>query len=502
MKVSTGKTRMDKVCMLLGMIPSLFLIHSAGLAQGRWEDNPANPQAWTTGNVGIGLPVPLARLHVEGGVARFGSPTNYGQFDANGNLRFFGTSRYTVPGNTHAFKSPSNNIGLYFNSTSNRLEFTNNAGARMFSTDIAGTNAGDGYFAQDLTVVGTVTGTFFVGDGSGLTNLPSGPWVVNGPNIFYTSGSVGIGTTSPLRTLHVSGVTRLSNSSITLPPVNILEVVKGLSGSEDTIVVVQTDGRIGIGVTEPDERLHIGGNVKIADDNGSDPVLEMYDDTGLRTVELLAASSEDAGAQLSLYDRNGTETVQLYADIGTTRSLLRLKNQGVIELYNDADEKTITLDAEYGGGSGRIITEVLEITGGSDLAEQFEIKGKVSPVPGMVVCINPDSPGQLQVSKEAYDRSVAGIISGAAGINPGMLMGQLGSEVNGRYPIALSGRVYCMADASNGPIEPGDLLTTSDVPGNAMKVTDHTRAQGACIGKAMTELREGRGLVLVLVSLQ
>ena len=68
--------------------------------------------------------------------------------------------------------------------------------------------------------------------------------------------------------------------------------------------------------------------------------------------------------------------------------------------------------------------------------------------------------------------------------------------------MALSGRVYCLADASNGPIEPGDLLTTSETPGHAMKVTDHDRAHGATIGKAMTGLEEGRGLVLALVALQ
>jgi hypothetical protein len=68
--------------------------------------------------------------------------------------------------------------------------------------------------------------------------------------------------------------------------------------------------------------------------------------------------------------------------------------------------------------------------------------------------------------------------------------------------VALTGRVYCWADASDGPIQPGDLLTTSNVPGHAMKVTDHGQAQGAIIGKAMTGLEASRGLVLVLVSLQ
>jgi hypothetical protein len=35
-----------------------------------------------------------------------------------------------------------------------------------------------------------------------------------------------------------------------------------------------------------------------------------------------------------------------------------------------------------------------------------------------------------------------------------------------------------------------------------MKVRDSRKAQGAIIGKAMTALKGGRGLVLVLVSLQ
>ena len=58
------------------------------------------------------------------------------------------------------------------------------------------------------------------------------------------------------------------------------------------------------------------------------------------------------------------------------------------------------------------------------------------------------------------------------------------------------------ADTANGPIKPGDLLTTSATPGYAMKVADHAKAQGAILGKAMTGLKAGQGFVLVLVSLQ
>ena len=105
------------------------------------------------------------------------------------------------------------------------------------------------------------------------------------------------------------------------------------------------------------------------------------------------------------------------------------------------------------------------------------------------------------MSDQACDRRVAGIISGANGVNTGVTLTQEGVFEGGQN-VALSGRVYVQADASNGSIKPGDLLTTSDVPGHAMKVTDHSKAQGAILGKAMTALKDGRGMVLVLVTLQ
>ena len=81
-------------------------------------------------------------------------------------------------------------------------------------------------------------------------------------------------------------------------------------------------------------------------------------------------------------------------------------------------------------------------------------------------------------------------------------MQQEGTEADGSVPVALTGRVFCWADATYGAIEPGDLLTTSDTIGHAMKVLSYDDARGAVIGKAMTSLQDGRGLVLVLVSLQ
>jgi hypothetical protein len=144
----------------------------------------------------------------------------------------------------------------------------------------------------------------------------------------------------------------------------------------------------------------------------------------------------------------------------------------------------------------------ITINGGADLAEPFAVSGPSGEIPqGSVVVIDDQNPGHLKVSSQAYDTRVAGVLSGANGINPGIQMQQQ-ALVEGGKNVALTGRVYALADAGNGAINPGDLLTTSDTPGHAMKVSDHARASGAILGKAMSGLKEGKGMVLVLVTLQ
>ncbi|MCG3159070.1 MAG: hypothetical protein JMDDDDMK_00046 [Acidobacteria bacterium] len=122
--------------------------------------------------------------------------------------------------------------------------------------------------------------------------------------------------------------------------------------------------------------------------------------------------------------------------------------------------------------------------------------------PGMVVTIDPANPGKLCLSRRAYDRRVAGVISGAGGVKPGMTLGQEGTLADGKHPVALSGRVYVWVDATRAAVKPGDLLTTSSTPGHAMKAVNPSKARGAIIGKAMTGLKSGKGLALALVALQ
>ena len=229
----------------------------------------------------------------------------------------------------------------------------------------------------------------------------------------------------------------------------------------------------------------------------SDSKVEIHDPNGDRKITLQTYDGMEAGSVIRMYGTHTTDPTMVQDS--------QLGNGGGHIVVRDAggnDEVTITSN-HNNTGVGRVTTPVLEITGGADLSEQFDL-GNASALiePGMVVSIDPANPGRLTLSEEAYDRRVAGVISGAGGVNTGMVMGQAGSMADGDLPVALVGRVYVWADASKAPIEPGDLLTTADLPGHAMKVRDHTQAAGAILGKAMTGQAEGQGLILTLVSLQ
>jgi hypothetical protein len=221
------------------------------------------------------------------------------------------------------------------------------------------------------------------------------------------------------------------------------------------------NGFVGINTTSPSQRLEVNGNYVLIDGHNAD-------------------------------DGNGPIDAYIGGDGGGSDVQIGSMNTNItaVGFWN------------YTAGAWMHIgCSSITIHGGADLAEPFPMVAANEIQPGAVLVIDRQHPGQLKLSDQAYDGRVAGVVSGANGINPGIQMSQQGILEGGKN-VALTGRVYVQADASNGAIEPGDLLTTSSFPGHAMKVTDHARAQGAILGKAMTGLSEGEGMVLVLVSLQ
>ena len=100
-----------------------------------------------------------------------------------------------------------------------------------------------------------------------------------------------------------------------------------------------------------------------------------------------------------------------------------------------------------------------------------------------------------------YDRLLLGVISTA----PATVLGAAEGNV---FPVALCGRVPCKVVDENGPIHRGDLLTTSSMPGHAMKA-DPARHDGppsmrpgTVLGKALGTLPTGKGVIEVFVMLR
>lgn len=140
--------------------------------------------------------------------------------------------------------------------------------------------------------------------------------------------------------------------------------------------------------------------------------------------------------------------------------------------------------------------------GGADFAESMAVAGERNRYePGDLLVIDISGNRRAKLSDRAYSPLVAGIYS----TKPGVLASQykmddpnLAKEV----PLAIVGIVPCKVSAENGPIEVGDLLVTSSTPGHAMKGTDRGRMLGAVVGKALERLREDKGVIQVLVTLQ
>jgi hypothetical protein len=136
----------------------------------------------------------------------------------------------------------------------------------------------------------------------------------------------------------------------------------------------------------------------------------------------------------------------------------------------------------------------------ADIAEYMPAAENVTP--GTVMIIG--DTGTLQMSTDAYDTRVAGIVS----TQPGVTLGKKDAGNPGEEQIAVAGRVPCKVDATKAPIHAGDLLATSDNPGYAMKaepdiINGHKYyPDGSILGKAMGTLESGTGTIEVLVTLQ
>lgn len=314
----------------------------------------------------------------------------------------------------------------------------------------------------------------------------SGDWSKNGNNIYRSIGNIGIGTDAPLAPLHI----KTSDPDIILdfngnPQANLAEIRFNNNGEaraqflynritnnvqlaydiEESGVgdfqilrngaprmTIENDGNVGIGTTNPASKLHVFQS---------------------SNIEYSALFENNGGAGKGVLIKCGSD------GNSNSKPLMVQNHQGTKEYLSVS-------------ANGNTKVNILEITGGSDITEKVNSPEVLQP--GDVIVTDPTQPNSVRRSSKAYDHTVLGVVSGAGGISHGMELKQEGL-LDGNTSFAIAGRVYVK---TTGKVAPGDLLTTSNVPGHAMKATNRRKRDGAVIGKALTA-PNGEGLVLVLV---
>lgn len=314
-----------------------------------------------------------------------------------------------------------------------------------------------------------------------------------------------------------------------LPTVELLALDKeavigvGNKGHAARLTMYDGNGNPAVTLTTSEAALTLGGttNGKVSvHDKQDKPAVELL---ALDTEAVIGAGNKGHAGRLTMYDGNGNSTINLKtADATLTLggpvngkvSVLGADNNPVVELIATTTESVIGLGQAkrpgrltvYDGNQNAAI-ELNAATGdiwiaNADFAEEFDLASvgeQVEPQRGMVMTLRED--GTITPSSTRYDTKVVGVVSGAGDYRPGLVLDRR-TTGHKRLPIALLGKVYCWVDATEVPVQVGDLLTTAAKAGHAMRATDRYAAFGAVLGKALASLSSGVGLIPILINLQ
>jgi hypothetical protein len=256
------------------------------------------------------------------------------------------------------------------------------------------------------------------------------------------------------------------------------DIVLNDGAGNERVRVASPTGTITIKSSAGQVRLRLdgnGGNVWLGG-NGADGDLVLFRSDGDNTT------LKQATVHLDAQGGNGW-----FGGKGSDGDLVLFPSSA--DDINNLSQATIHLDAQSGD---------IKLSN-ADCAEEFDVSEPCQIEPGTVMVF--DREGRLQPSNRAYDKKVAGVVSGAGDYRPGIVLDQKPAQED-RIPISLVGKVYCKVNSDYAPIEVGDLLTTSPTPGYAMKADDPLLAFGAVIGKALRDLQDGQGLIPILVAIQ
>jgi hypothetical protein len=299
-------------------------------------------------------------------------------------------------------------------------------------------------------------------------------------------------------------------------PAAVLRI--GAEGVDGDIQVFDSEDREVFNFDGENANLRIGalgneGDIRVRDAANR----EVFHFDGENAILRVGTSGNEG--DIRVHDASDREVFSFDAEFAVLR-IGAFGNEGDIRVHDASDREVFSFHAEDAilrvGASGnegdiRVLDgagiEVIQLNGNTgdiiltnaDAAEHFEIADSVVANPGMLMALDPT--GKLAPASSPYDRKVVGVVAGAGKYRPGILLGHKDGGA-AQIPISVLGKVSCLADATLLPIEVGDLLTTSSTLGHAMKADDPFRAFGSVIGKALSPLPEGTGLVDVLITLQ
>lgn len=313
------------------------------------------------GNVGIGTSNPSGKLHVSSSgssVARFDRSSNLMGFEAASSASG-GFGLYDYATSVFQWYAKAGNVGIGTTAPTSLLQLSAGAPTLAFDANTQGAN---------LKRVRFISSVFTSGD-LALQSMNDDGSIKSTSIVIQNGGNVGIGTTTPLRALHIksaAGTAQIESTgtSGTLYFGDITSSVidnQGIGSRGNSIAIatggsdkftVLSSGNVGIGTTNPQAKLDIRGTdslVTIGNSNVLGERLELkYDSVNNYGWIRSLTTSGDNGPLIIQGDGGnvgiGTTSPQAKLDVkgAITVSDVNVANQGSIKPIMTGGRKTIS----------------------------------------------------------------------------------------------------------------------------------------------------------------